>query len=80
MRHYLNRIREDGLKAILKRRFTWYRNSLQYNNYWIGRTIELLGNRILLSGMWFSLDTPGSRQASDARLLSRDTKRRNVDS
>jgi len=54
----VNKIRQDGLKAIIKRRLTWYVNSIRYGNYWIGRAIELLGNRIRLNGMWFSLDTP----------------------
>ncbi len=58
LRYYLNKIRQDGLKAIIKRRLAWYGSLIRYNNYWIGRAIELFGNRIRLNGMWFSLDTP----------------------
>jgi FkbM family methyltransferase len=58
VRSYLNKIRQDGLAAIIRRRLDGYSARLRFGNYWVGRAIELFGNRIRLGGMWFSLDSP----------------------
>jgi FkbM family methyltransferase len=58
LRYYLDKLRRDGLVAIVRRRLEGYSARLRFGNYWVGRAIELLGNRIRLGGMWFSLDSP----------------------
>jgi FkbM family methyltransferase len=56
--YYIEKLRHDGLGTILRRRIRWYVNSVRYGNRSIGRSIERLGNRVFLGGMWFSVDLP----------------------
>lgn len=41
-----------------KRRLNWYKNRFRVNNPVVGRAVELLGNRVRLDGLTYSLDTP----------------------
>jgi FkbM family methyltransferase len=58
VQYYLNKLRQDGLATIIRRRLDGYSARLRFGNYWVGRAIEVFGNRIRLGGMWFSLDSP----------------------
>jgi len=60
MRYYIDRLRRDGLRAVLRRRYERYRWKLQdfvTNNRSIGRFIELTGNRVRIGGLRFSLNS-----------------------
>ena len=50
---YIGKLRAEGLGAILRRRYLWYRDRT------VGRLVELSGNRIRIGGLKFSVDSPG---------------------
>jgi FkbM family methyltransferase len=56
--YYMRRIHQDGLPAILRRRLWWYWSRIRINNRTVGRIVELMGNRIRVEGMVFSVDSP----------------------
>jgi FkbM family methyltransferase len=59
--YYINRVRQQGLSAIVRRRLCWYRDLARVKfvrNRMLGRIIELTGNRVRLDGMLFSTDSP----------------------
>jgi FkbM family methyltransferase len=47
-----------GLRALLSKHLGWRYRNFQVNNRAVGRAVELLGNRVRLDGMRFSLDCP----------------------
>ncbi len=51
-------LRKDGLRASLSRRLRWYSDRIRVNNPVVGRIVELLGYRVRLDGLIFSVDTP----------------------
>jgi FkbM family methyltransferase len=66
---YIGKLRKEGLTAILRRRYQWYRDMIRVNNRTVGRLVELLGNRIRIGGMWFSVDSPRILTAHKSTLL-----------
>lgn len=58
MKRYLEKLRREGIRAILARRYHWYRSMLMINNRTVGRLVELTGNRIRIEGMRFSVNCP----------------------
>jgi FkbM family methyltransferase len=57
--HYLDRLRRDGLTAIVKRKLDHRWNQLRINNHTVGRLVELAGNKVRIEGLKFSVDCPG---------------------
>jgi FkbM family methyltransferase len=61
MGYFLNKLRQDGPRAIIERRLRWYRNIVAtkcVRSRTIGRVVELLGNRVRIDGLVFSTDSP----------------------
>jgi len=56
--HYRSKLRQKGLKAIVRDRLRWYRLRFEMDNWLIGRAVELTGNRVRLHGLTFSVDNP----------------------
>jgi FkbM family methyltransferase len=59
--YYINKVRQQGLVAIVRGRLRWYRDLMRVKfvrNRTLGRIIELTGNRVRLDGMVFSTDSP----------------------
>jgi FkbM family methyltransferase len=59
--HYMEKIRLNGLPALMRRRLKWYWNimGLKYQNkHTVGKFVEMTGNRVRIEGMVFSLDSP----------------------
>jgi FkbM family methyltransferase len=57
--HYLNKIAEKGLGGIISGRLRWYKQSLQIDNWLVGRLVELAGNKIKIQdGVILSVDNP----------------------
>jgi FkbM family methyltransferase len=50
--HYRRRLAEKGVREIIASRYRWYKVRF------IGRVVELFGNRIRIDGMTFSVDSP----------------------
>lgn len=44
--------------ARIHRRFGWYRVRFQINNPFVGRAVELLGNKVRMDGLIYSVDCP----------------------
>jgi FkbM family methyltransferase len=58
MAHYVTKLRKDGFSAILRRKLVSFWNKLRFNNRRVGGLIELLGNRVPIDGLMFSVDSP----------------------
>jgi FkbM family methyltransferase len=61
--HYVQRIREDGVRTIVRRRLRWYggtafRTARAWRNEMAGRFVERTGNRVRIAGLTFSVDSP----------------------
>jgi FkbM family methyltransferase len=56
--HYRAKLRDRGVGELIAGRLRWYQQSLQIDNWWIGRYVELTGNRVDLDGVTLSLDNP----------------------
>jgi FkbM family methyltransferase len=56
--HYRRRIAEKGVTGIVSSRYSWYKFRLGYKNQFVGRIVELFGNRVRIGGMTFSVDCP----------------------
>ncbi len=52
------KLREKGLREILVGRYRRYKQSFQMDNWPIGRLVELVGNRVKMHGLVFSVDNP----------------------
>jgi FkbM family methyltransferase len=65
---YIGKLRAEGLGAILRRRYLWYRDMIRVNNRTVGRLVELSGNRIRIGGLKFSVDSPGIDTADKSTL------------
>src|ERR1039457_6998889 len=46
------------LKQKLRRRLSWYKARFQVNNPVVGRVVELLGNKVRMDGLTYSVDCP----------------------
>ncbi len=55
---YLEKLRREGIVAILTRRYRWYQSRIMINNARVGKLVELAGNRIRIDGLRFSVDCP----------------------
>jgi FkbM family methyltransferase len=66
---YIGKLRTEGLGAILRRRYRWYRARISVNNRAIGRLVELSGNRIRIAGLRFSVDAPSISTAHKSTLF-----------
>jgi FkbM family methyltransferase len=56
--NFIEKLRHEGLAAILARRYRSYRARLMVNNATVGKLVELSGNRIRIEGLKFSVDCP----------------------
>ena len=59
--YFLNKLHQDGIRAIIRRRLRWYRDVIAVRcvrSRTIGRVVELMGNRVRIDGMVFSTDSP----------------------
>ena len=52
------RLLREGPIPALKRRYGWYKSIIQIDNYYVGRLIELSGNRVRMDGLVISVDSP----------------------
>ncbi len=66
---YIGKLRAEGLGAILRRRYLWYRDMIRINNRTVGRLVELSGNRIRIGGLKFSVSSPGIDTAHKSTLF-----------
>lgn len=66
---YIGKLRAEGLGAILRRRYLWYRDMIRINNRTVGRLVELSGNRIRIGGLKFSVNSPGIDTAHKSTLF-----------
>ena len=46
------------MRQRIKRRLWWYKSRFQVNNPVVGRAVELLGNRVRIDGLTYSVDCP----------------------
>ena len=46
------------MRQRIKRRLGWYKSRFQVNNPVVGRAVELLGNRVRIDGLTYSVDCP----------------------
>lgn len=58
IRHYSRKIAEHGFIDLILRRLSWYKLRLQMDNWYIGRLVELFGNRVRLQGISLTVDNP----------------------
>lgn len=56
--HYHQKLAEKGVSGIIASRYSWYKGRFQFNNPFVGRIIELFGNRVRIDGMKFLIDCP----------------------
>jgi FkbM family methyltransferase len=56
--HYRQKLRDRGIRNLIAGRLSWYKLRFQMDNWWIGRLVELTGNRVNLGGVKLSLDNP----------------------
>lgn len=56
--HYRTKLAEKGFSEIVAGRLRWYKQAFQMNNWFVGRMVELTGNRINLDGVSLSVDNP----------------------
>jgi len=66
---YIGKLREEGLGAIFRRRYLWYRDMIRINNHTVGRLVELSGNRIRIGDLKFSVNSPGIDTAHKSTLF-----------
>jgi len=58
LNHWWSKIRSDGPKQILIRRWFRYKQYWKKNNYVFGRIVELMGNRVNIGTLTISVDNP----------------------
>lgn len=56
--HYQQKLRDKGVREILAGRLRWYYFALCPNNWWIGRFVEITGNKIQIDGVTLFVDNP----------------------
>lgn len=56
--HYRQKLRDRGLVEIIVGRWRWYKQSFQMDNWFVGRLVELAGNRISIDGVILAVDNP----------------------
>ncbi len=54
--HYRQRLIEKGISGVVSSRWRWYKKRFQMDNWFVGRLIELTGNRIQVDGITLSVD------------------------
>jgi hypothetical protein len=57
--HYRQKLAEKGISGIISGRLNWYKKTIQLDNWYIGRLVELFGNTITIDGVKLSVDNPG---------------------
>lgn len=55
---YRSKLQERGILGIIGGRLAWYKLRFQMDNWYIGRLIELFGNRIRLNGVILDVNNP----------------------
>lgn len=55
---YQRKLREKGLRQIIMGRLRWYKLQFQMNNWFVGKLVELFGNRVKAHGVTISVDNP----------------------
>jgi FkbM family methyltransferase len=55
---YLSKLRQKGLRAIIRDRLRWYRLLFEMDNWLVGKAVEWTGNRVRMHGLRFSVDNP----------------------
>jgi FkbM family methyltransferase len=63
------KIDREGLGTILKRRLRWYWSMIRINNWFVGRMVEILGNRVRMEGLVFSVDSPSIETSHKSILV-----------
>jgi FkbM family methyltransferase len=56
--HYRQKLIERGLVEILVGRLRWYKLRFQMDNWYVGRFVELTGDRIKLQNVTIAVDNP----------------------
>jgi|ERR1700733_1395507 len=56
--YYRTKLVERGVDGIIVGRWRWYKQSFQMNNWFVGRLVELFGNKISIDGITLSVDNP----------------------
>lgn len=56
--HYSAKLRDRGVRDLIAGRLAWYKLRFRMDNWYIGRLIELAGNRVNLDGVNLSVDNP----------------------
>jgi FkbM family methyltransferase len=56
--HYRTKLRQKGIKAIVRDRLRWYRLRLEMDNWLVGKAVELTSNTVRMHGLKFSVDNP----------------------
>jgi FkbM family methyltransferase len=55
---YRSKLRQKGLRVIVRDRLRWYRLRFEMDNWLVGKAVELTGNRVRMHGLKFSVDNP----------------------
>ena len=55
---YRRKLREQGLRQIIMGRLQWYKLRVQMDNWFVGKLVELFGNRVKVHGVSISVDNP----------------------
>lgn len=53
-----NKFRKKGIRLIVRDRVRWYRLRIEVNNWFVGKGVELTGNRVRMHGLRFDVDNP----------------------
>jgi FkbM family methyltransferase len=69
IKYYFNKLKEEGLVNILKRRIKWYLSLIMINNRFIGKTVEFFGNRVRIDGLVFSVDSSSIKTSHKSVLF-----------
>ena len=56
--HYKAKLVEKGLSGLIRDRYRWYKFAFQMDNWFFGRLVELLGNRVRIQGVRLYVDNP----------------------
>src|SRR5580704_15131065 len=56
--HYRQKLNERGLRDLIAGRLSWYKSRFQMDNWYVGRMVELLGNKVTIQGARLCVDNP----------------------
>jgi FkbM family methyltransferase len=65
-RRWIRKLWNEGPIKLLSNRLGWYKRRFQKENWFVGRYVELTGNKVKIRGLRFSVDNPliSTRQKS----------------